>query len=352
MTCPPQSTDVDDSHLALLICGAAVWMQRDLMKRLPRLPRADRELLATLAQRIERQRLETLALIVTPDTLRRWYRQLVIAKWTHPPIGTPGRPPIDPAVAALAVCIARENPGMGSPGVARRLSYFGHAISASTVRRILRAHGIDPQPVRDHDRDWATFLEAHADQIAAIDFTTVETVERDGSLTTRYALFAIHHNTRRVHLIGITTHPTGDWMAQQARNLTDAFDGFLSRRRFCIMDRDGSFSERFRSILANAGVRPIRTPPQSPNCNAFMERFFSSIKQECLRRIIPLGEIGLRHAIQEYLTHYHTERPHQGLDGAIIDPSAANTENATSDAPVICTSRLGRILRHYQRIAA
>lgn len=145
-------TDADgaghDCQLALLICGAAVWMQRDLMhiidlldaqcrimrdmiQRLPRLARRDRELLATLAQRIERQRLETLALIVTPDTLRRWYRQLVIAKWTHPPTGKPGRPSVDPTVAALAVRIARENPGMGSPGIALRLRHLGHAISAT-----------------------------------------------------------------------------------------------------------------------------------------------------------------------------------------------------------------------------
>ncbi len=220
------------------------------------------------------------------------------------------------------------------------------------MRRILRAHGIDPQPLLDHDNDWATFLEAHADQIAAINFTTAETLERDGSLTTRYALFAIHHDTRRVHLVGITTQPTGDWMAQMARNLTDGFDGFLSRRRFCIMDRDGSFSERFRSILTNAGVRPIRTPPQSPNCNAVIERFFGSLKRECLRRIIPFGEIGMRHAIQEYLAHYPCERPHQGLDGAIIEPPAKDEETATTDGQVICDTQLGGILRHYRRIAA
>ena len=137
-----------------------------------------------------------------------------------------------------------------------------------------------------------------------------------------------------------------------ARNRTDSFDGFLSRRRFCIMDRDGSFSERFHSILANAGVRSIRTPPQSPNCNAIMERFFGSLKRECLRRIIPFGEIGLRHAIQEYLAHYHTERPHQGLDGAIIDPPAMDAEKATTAEAVICDTRLGGILRRYRRKAA
>jgi transposase InsO family protein len=115
------------------------------------------------------------------------------------------------------------------------------------------------------------------------------------------------------------------------------------------MDRDGSFSERFRAVLKSGGVEAVRTPPQSPNCNAFIERFFRSLKSECLARLIPLGEDGLRHAIGEYLIHFHTERPHQGLDGAIIDPDP--TPRAAV-GPVHCRQRLGGILKHYQREAA
>jgi putative transposase len=354
-----------DTHATLLLFGAAAWLHRDLLrvddlldeqcrvlldhcKRQPRLSRSERQRLAILAQRIERKRLETLALVVTPDTLRRWYRTLVAAKWTFLHGPRRGRPPIDPLLAAIVIRIARENSAMGAPGIAARMRNLGHRISTSTERRLLHEHGIDLQPLRDTESDWSTFLNAHAEQIAAIDFTTVETMESDGSLTTHYALIAMHHDTRRVHLVGITTHPHSDWIAQQARNLTDPDNGFLRNRRYLVMDRDGSFSHRFRDTLKAGGVTAIRTPPQSPNCNAFIERFFRSLKSECLRHLIPLGENGLRLAINEWLVHYHTERPHQGLGGAVIDPHPITT----TVGPVRCRHRLGGILKHYYREAA
>ncbi len=163
----------------------------------------------------------------------------------------------------------------------------------------------------------------------------------------RLRLFAIHHDTRRVVLVGVTQHPDTGWMAQQARNLTAA-DGFLADRRFLLMDRDASFSERFRTILATGGVESVRTPPQSPNCNAFIERFFRSIKEECLSRIIPLSVDGLRHAIGDFVEHYHEERPHQGLDGSLIQPGESAPRPT---GPIRCRERLGGIIRHYYREA-
>nr|MBA3845287.1 transposase family protein [Planctomycetota bacterium] len=212
---------------------------------------------------------------------------------------------------------------------------------------VLRRNGIDPAPLRRHDDTWELFLAAHAHQIAAIDFTTVECFDR-GDLATQYCLFAIHHDTRRVAFLGLTTHPDTPWMAQQARNLI-ADGGFLNGRRFLLMDRDATFSERFRSVLANGGIESVRTPPQSPNCNAFIERFFRSLKEECLDRIIPLSPDGLRHAIAEFVEHYHRERPHQGLDGALIN-SPINESRPTGR--IHCGTRLGGILRHYHRSAA
>ncbi len=308
-----EPTVCDD--IAILIIGCAAWMNRDLQRvadfldaqlravlaAVPRVPRLDREArrrLAELANRIERARLEACARIVTVDTLRRWFRTLVARKWTHPRTG-PGRPPIAPETEHLIVTMARENPGWGVRGISQRLHQLGIEVSRATVRRVLRRNGIDPAPMRTMDSTWHDFLGAHAAQIAAIDFTTVECFDR-GQLITQYCLFAIHHDTRRVGLVGITQHPDTAWMAQQARNLTAA-DGFLAGRRFLIMDRDASFSERFRAILATGSVESVRTPPQSPYCNAFIERFFRSIKEECLSRIIPLSVDGLRHAIGQFI---------------------------------------------------
>jgi putative transposase len=348
---------------AIVILGMAAWINRDLyrvidfldgqlealmrvMPRLPRLDRAQRQQLALLAHRIERARLEAHACIVTVDTLRRWYCTLIERKWTYPRTG-PGRPPVGPAVAEQAIIIARENPGMGSPGIAQRLGLLGIHVSESTVRRILREHGIDPAPLRVRESDWQQFLEAHAHELAAIDFTTVECFE-NGRLATHYCLFGIHHDTRRVAFLGMTEHPQEAWMVQQARNHT-AEGGFLAGRRFVIMDRDASFSARFRHVLKLGGCTSIRTPPQSPNCNAFIERYFRSLKEECLDHIIPLSPDGLRHVIAEYLVHYHTERPHQGLDGKLIDPP---TIVARPTGKIRCRHRLGGILKHYYREAA
>ena len=160
---------------------------------------------------------------------------------------------------------------------------------------------------------------------------------------------AIHHDTRQVHLVGITERLTEDWMVQQARNLTDCDDGFLRGRRFLVMDRDPTFSVTFRRTLTAVGMTPLRIPPQSPNCNPFIERFFRSLKDECLSHTIPFGEAGLRHLIAEYLTYYHRERPHLGIDDRIIDPDPVVSHRS---GEIVCRKRLGGLLTFYHRDAA
>jgi len=135
-------------------------------------------------------------------------------------------------------------------------------------------------------------------------------------------------------------------MAQVARNLTDAVDGFLLRHRFLICDRDTKFTARFAEILRGSGVEIIRTPYQAPNCNAYAERFVRSIKSECLSRMMLFGESGLRHAVSSYIAHYNRERPHQGIGNVVIDGTG---EAGTS--PVECTERLGGFLKSYRRAA-
>jgi hypothetical protein len=146
-------------------------------------------------------------------------------------------------------------------------------VSESSVRHILRGHDVRPAPDRSDESNWRTFLESYAEQIAAIDTTVVETMVGD-RLVTQWFVMAIHHDTRRVHLVGITDTVNQDWMVQQARNLTDPDHGFLRGRRFLIMGRDPTFSVLFRSTLEAVGVEHVRIPPSSPNCNPFIERLF------------------------------------------------------------------------------
>ena len=138
-------------------------------------------------------------------------------------------------------------------------------------------------------------------------------------------------------------------MPQMARNLTDAFDGFLIGKRFLIHDRDPLFTGTFREIVKSMGVEPLRLPPRSPNLNAYAERFVRSIKSECLDRMIFLGEASLRRAVENYVAHYHEERNHQGVGNELIAPSELDPP---ADGPISCRKRLGGLLRYYHREAA
>ena len=146
---------------------------------------------------------------------------------------------------------------------------------------------------------WAAFLKAHWPRFAAMDFTTVE-VWTKGGLVTHYVLFVMELSTRKVTCAGITPYPGAAWMLQIGRNLTDAFSGFLREKSFLIMDRDSSFHEAFRDLLEQAGIRAVRSPPRSPNCNAHIERFHGSFKREVANRMIFFGECHLQHSIDEF----------------------------------------------------
>ncbi len=190
-------------------------------------------------------------------------------------------------------------------------------------------------------------MKAHWDVIAAVDFTTVEIWTSSG-LTTFYLLFAMELSTRKVHLAGCTVHPNDAWMKQTARELTNHFDGFLLNTNYLIMDRDTKFCDSFRGFLSDEGVKPVRLPPRSPNLNAHLERFFRSLKSECLDRLILFGEKAMCKSVREYLAHYHTERNHQGLDNELIVPLEPQPD---LDAEVKATERLGGLLRTYRRAA-
>jgi putative transposase len=133
-------------------------------------------------------------------------------------------------------------------------------------------------------------------------------------------------------------------MLQVARNLLDIVDGFLNGKRFLLLDRDPLYTCQFRALLSSVGVTPIRLPASSPNLNAYAERFVRSIKDECLNKLVLLGENHLRAAICEYLEHYHEERNHQGLGGQLIVPPA----NLNRPGPIVCGERLGGLLRFYR----
>jgi len=143
--------------------------------------------------------------------------------------------------------------------------------------------------------------------IAACDFFTTEVITPTG-LITYYVLFFIHVGLRKVHIAGITPHPNEAWMKQMARNVTMDELGFLSNCKYLIHDCDTKFCRSFQAIIASMGIKPIRLPPQSPRMNSYAERFFRSVKEECLSKFIFFGEDGLKKALVEYIEHYHREK--------------------------------------------
>ena len=194
---------------------------------------------------------------------------------------------------------------------------------------------------------WAKFLKAHWGAIAAMDFFKVEVMTLIGPV--RYSVLVVMDlKTRHVEVAGIVREAYEKWMFQVLRNLTDAVDGFLLGKTHVIMDRDPVFTAGVRDMLRHAGTKPVRLPRRSPNLNAFIERFIRSIKEECLDRVIPLGEAHLRELIREYMAHCHIERPHQGLGGAFIQPA----NNHAADRPLARRERLGALLNYYYREAA
>ena len=195
-----------------------------------------RRRLAAKAKAMCRDNLKEIADLVTPDTLLRWYRELIAAKYDGSQRRGPGRPRVMETIRELVLTMAKENSSWGYTRICGALANMGHEVGRNTVKRILAEHGIEPAPARDKRTPWSTFLKAHWGAIAATDFFTVEVLTARG-LIRYFVLFVIDLETRRVEIAGIVHQPYEDWMKQIARNLTDAMEGFLRTTRFLIHDR-------------------------------------------------------------------------------------------------------------------
>ncbi len=308
-----------------------------------------RRRLAVKGKALGHKLLKEFATLVTPDTILRWHRELVVRKLdVLSQRNAVGRPRISQEIVDLTLKLARENPTWGCDRIQGALANLGHTVSDTTVSKLLKSHGVEPAPDRQRQTTWETFLKAHWDSLFAIDFTTTEVWTLRG-LVTMSVLVVMRLKTRHIEIAGVTTNPDSAWVTQVTRELTDSKEGFLRNASHVLMDRDTKFSPLRKFLETGTATKATLLPPRSPNLNAHLERLMRSLHEECLDRMIFFGEKPLQHALAEFQTHYHSERNHQGLDNQLIAP---NQEVGHSSGIIDCRERLGGLLRYYHRSAA
>jgi putative transposase len=250
-------------------------------------------------------------------------------------------------VVELVVRMARENPRWGYVRIVGECRKLGVRVSATSVRRIFRRYRLGPAPRRGGPA-WTTFLRAQASGMLACDFLAVETI----GLTRLYVFLIVELERRRVHLAGITAHPTGEWLAQAARNLLMDLDDRAARFRFLIRDRDSKFTAAFDAVLAGAGMEVVKIPPRAPRANAFAERWVRTVRAECLDWMLIWNRRHLHNLLGRYVEHYNTAGPHRGINLQVPIPARVTTVSAPPIAGRFeRVDVLGGLIHEYSRAA-
>jgi transposase len=293
--------------------------------------------------------LRRLRLLVRPDTVLRWHRDLMNRR--HPRTCRPrrGRPPTVRSLRALVLRLVRENPSWGYRRVHGELATLGIKVAASTVWEILKAEGIDPASERSITT-WADFLRSQAETLFACDF--VETVTLTGQR--QYILAIIEHANRRIRILGTTAHPTAGWVAQAIKNLVMDLADAGCRARYLIMDRDGKFPAVIDEVLSDAGIQTVLCGVRVPRMNAIMERWVQSGRHELLDRTLIWNERHLRHALHQYEQFYNIHRAHQSMRQAAplrAVPAPITDIGRIAHLDVRRRDRLGGVLHEYQHAA-
>jgi putative transposase len=220
----------------------------------------------------------------------------------------PGHPPGHQGPGPPA---GQGEPGWGYRRIHGELSGLGVKVAASTVWEILRTNGIDPA-ARRTGPTWAQFLRSQAEAILACDFFSVDLL--DG--TQAYVLTVIEHAGRRIRILGVTLHPTGDWTTQQARNLIMDLGDQVERMKFMIRDRGSNFTAAFDAVLADAGIRTVLCNVRTPRMNAITERWIGGCRRELLDRTLIWNQSHLQQILRDYENHHNQHRPHRFLHSA------------------------------------
>jgi putative transposase len=343
--------DRDKNAEILALRHQIAVLERQLGQQRVHFTAADRALLAALLHRLPRQTLRRLRLLVRPDTVLRWHRNLIASRHavrSRPK--HPGRPRTVRSIRLLVLRLARENPGWGYRRLHGELLVLGVKVAPSTVWEIVKEARIDPAPDRS-STTWADFLRSQSQALLACDF--FETVTLTG--TRMFVLAVIEHHSRRIRVLGATAHPCTSWVTQAARNLVMDLQDAGCRARFLIRNRDGKFPELFDAVVADAGIEVVLTGVQMPRMNAIMERWVRTCRRELLDRTLIWNQRHLLRALREFeAAFYNAHRPHQGIANARPLrplPPPITDRNEIAHLDIRRQQRLGGILNEYRHAA-
>ena len=318
-------------------------LKRQLHDRVRYRP-TDRAILAALSRLLPRWRGQ--CFLVTPETLLRWHREPSRSKWKRWRAQRgPGRPPLNDEIVELIARLGRENRRCGCVRIQGKLRGLGVRVSASSIRRVLRSHGLGPAP-RDGPT-WKEFLAAQANGILATDFFVVDTI----GLNQLYVLFMIELQSRIAHILGVTDHPTGSFVTQVARNRAGDFTEHARSFRLLIRDRDAKFTASFDEVFVCEGIEVIRTPIRSPRANAIAERWGRTVREECLDWTLVLGRNHLEAVLRDYVRHYNQHRPHRGLRLRVPAPVSEVIPAPPALSDIARHDVLGGLIHEYRAAA-
>jgi transposase InsO family protein len=271
-----------------------------------------------------------------PDTVVRWQRESFRRYWRWKSWRRgAGRPPIDREIRKLIRELQSANVGWGAPCIHGELLKLGVKISQATVSKYMARYRKPPS------QTWRTFIENHADCLAAIDFFIVPTA----TFRVLYVFIVLSHDRRHIVHFNVTAHPSAQWTAQQ---IVEAF-AFDTAPRYLLRDRDSIYGDTVQRRIRSLAIEEVITAPRSPWQNPFVERVIGSIRRDCLDHVIVLNERHLRRILREYFSYYHSCRTHLSLNK---DPPEPRTVEPPALGNVIALPRVGGLHHRYGRMAA
>ena len=269
--------------------------------------------------------------VVRPDTVVRWHRAGFRCFWRWKSRRWLGRPAVIAEIRRLIREMSIANPLWGAPRIHGEPLKLGIDVGQTSVAKYMARRRGPPS------QGWRTFLRNHADGIAAMDLFVVPTI----SFRLLYGLLIMWHGRRQMLWLGVTAHPTAEWIANQ---LTQAI-GWEKPPRYLLRDRDAVYGEVFARRVRSLGIRDRPTSPRSPWQNGHAERLIGSIRRECVDHVVVISERHLRHLLLSYMNYYNEARTHLSLNKDAPIPRAVDTTGRIISRPV-----LGGLHHQYARI--